>query len=126
MHDADLQLNTGSDFLVDTLAAQWGSAAVTQTNDLYILGVTPIASVRDLNSQIPSEPEFGAYVLNPLKGNSGTSNTLKQPEAGRDFNRDVLTYTTLLNLDTMQSLYKAYAENNTDLMSTRFGLNSQE
>ena len=70
LKDTDLGLNTGSDFLVDTLAAQWGSAAITQTSGLYILGVPEVLSIRAFNDKLPADLEFGSYVLNPFKGDS--------------------------------------------------------
>ena len=74
--DKALDLNSQSDFLLDTICSQWGFAGVTTGENINMAGVARAYSIGPLNKDIPFPPEFGAFVLDPELGGSTFQNTL--------------------------------------------------
>lgn len=117
----DLQLHS-TVTIPATISAQWGSTLLTTGESINMAGVTPPASIKDLNDELTAAPEFGAFVLDPTKGKSDTSNTLDVSGAKKDFTRDVSNFRTFLNLDSMKTFYDAYDTHDYSLMDNRFSL----
>jgi len=67
-----------SDLIGGTIEAQWGSSALTFNSETNLIGVPLLLSVASLNDEVAYPPEFGAYVLDPSRGNGDTSDTLNK------------------------------------------------
>lgn len=58
-----------------------------------------------LNDIFPFAPEFGAYVLDPTRGDSDLENALSYDSSVLDFSQSLSSYSTFLRTDVMKQFY---------------------
>jgi len=82
----DPSLNLHNKIEMDKLiSAQLGFSGVTHSEQANLSGVTRLYSVAELSDEIPYAPEFGAYVLDPARGNSTVDMALGGTASTKDF-----------------------------------------
>ena len=67
-------------------------------------------SIAELNETVSFPPEFGAYVLDPTRGNSPTV-ILDSANSIKDFTQSETSLNSLLNTASTRSFYVAYQTN---------------
>jgi len=85
LRDPALNLHSRDLALDDVLQSQWGFSGSTSGIGTTLNGVAEIYSVASLSDIFPYAPEFGAYVLDPTRGNSTTEFTLNADSSENDF-----------------------------------------
>ena len=108
------------------IPAQLGSSAVTNSNIINIKGVAPLLSLASLNEAVAYPPEFGAYVLDPTRGNSPASDCLSYDSSIDIYNRDLSSLNSMMNTDATRSFFMAYETGDTSTMLNRFSFGSWE
>lgn len=103
------------------IPAQLGFSAVTNSETINMKTVTPLLSVAGLNDAVGYPPEYGAYVLDPARGDSDSSNLLSDASSLDIFNQDLESLNSMLNTEATLSFFTAYEVQDMSTMENRFG-----
>jgi hypothetical protein len=116
-HDADINIRQVS-------RAQWGFCGVVYDSAIVGLPIE-LYSMAQLDSSIPYPPEFGAYVLDPARGNGTQAMAFNNSMSQKLFAQDPTSFTTFLNSENMRYFYEEYALNSVNSLMTRFGFSNE-
>lgn len=118
--DPTLKLNNRID-MAKIIPAQLGYSAITNSPNITMKSVAPLLSVASLNEAVGYPPEFGAFVLDPTRGNSDAANLLTYDSSLDIYAQDLESLNSMLNTEATFNFFTAYETQDMSTMVNRFG-----
>lgn len=122
--DPTLFQSSGTINVLEITQAQWGNCGPIYNN--LLVGLPTTYSLANMDEVFSYPPEFGAYILDPIYGNSSQSYGFNITMSRDLLSADPTSFVSFLNSENMQYFYETYEIGEYDSLKQRFGFDNDK